>query len=77
VELAAAGVRPERAVDHGVTASLYYLDPDGNEVELYASLAHPKPIALDERTPWDPRSLADARAAGADEAGLFGLLRGA
>jgi len=26
------------ATDHGVTHSLYILDPDGNELELYADI---------------------------------------
>jgi catechol-2,3-dioxygenase len=30
-----AGVRITGASDHGVTHSLYILDPDGNEIELY------------------------------------------
>ena len=33
--LAEAGVRMVGASDHTVTHSLYILDPDGNEVELY------------------------------------------
>lgn len=49
------------AADHGVTHSLYILDPDGNELELYADvsdawrhdpsaiLAPPKPLHLDDR----------------------------
>lgn len=34
-ELEAAGVQFVGAADHGVTHSLYILDPDGNELELY------------------------------------------
>jgi catechol 2,3-dioxygenase len=33
--LAAAGVAPEGAADHGVSEALYLRDPDGNGVELY------------------------------------------
>ncbi|WP_435158902.1 VOC family protein [Amycolatopsis sacchari] len=33
-ELAAADIRPVTPVQHGVTTSLYYRDPDGNHVEL-------------------------------------------
>ena len=33
--LEAEGVRIVGKADHGVTHSLYILDPDGNEVELY------------------------------------------
>ena len=32
--LAARGVRPAWAVNHGPTLSLYYADPDGNQAEL-------------------------------------------
>ncbi len=34
VRLAAGGVRPHFTVDHGMTTSFYYADPDGNSVEL-------------------------------------------
>jgi catechol-2,3-dioxygenase len=33
-DLAAAGIAPRVPVQHGVTTSLYYRDPDGNMVEL-------------------------------------------
>ena len=33
-ELAAKGIRPATPVQHGVTTSLYYRDPDGNKVEF-------------------------------------------
>jgi catechol-2,3-dioxygenase len=32
--LNAEGIRPARAMDHGSSTSLYYVDPDGNQVEL-------------------------------------------
>ena len=32
--LAAGGIRPFRSIDHGPTTSMYYMDPDGNRVEL-------------------------------------------
>jgi catechol-2,3-dioxygenase len=32
--LKAEGIRPHFAVDHGMTTSFYYADPDGNSVEL-------------------------------------------
>ena len=32
--LKAAGIEPLTPIQHGVTTSLYYRDPDGNEVEL-------------------------------------------
>jgi catechol-2,3-dioxygenase len=57
--LEATGTRLIGSADHGVTHSLYILDPDGNEVELYIDVADmdwrtdpslmfsaPKPLAL-------------------------------
>ncbi len=38
-ELKAQGVVIVGAADHGVTHSLYILDPDGNELELYADVS--------------------------------------
>lgn len=38
-ELQDAGVRIVGTADHGVTHSLYILDPDGNELELYADVS--------------------------------------
>ena len=32
--LKAAGILPHACLDHGMTTSLYYVDPDGNSVEL-------------------------------------------
>jgi catechol-2,3-dioxygenase len=32
--LAILGIRPHMTLDHGLTTSLYYVDPDGNSVEL-------------------------------------------
>ena len=32
--LKTAGIRPHRCVNHGVTTSMYYHDPDHNQVEL-------------------------------------------
>ncbi len=37
-ELELAGVSLAGTADHGVTHSLYLLDPDGNELELYADV---------------------------------------
>jgi catechol-2,3-dioxygenase len=34
VRLEAVGVLPHSVLDHGMTLSFYYLDPDGNSVEL-------------------------------------------
>jgi catechol-2,3-dioxygenase len=39
VELQKAGVTVVGATDHTVTHSLYILDPDGNEIELYIDVA--------------------------------------
>jgi catechol 2,3-dioxygenase len=36
LRLKAEGIRPHFAVDHGMTTSFYYADPDGNSVELQA-----------------------------------------
>jgi catechol-2,3-dioxygenase len=38
-DLRAKGVHIVGATDHGVTHSLYILDPDGNELELYADVS--------------------------------------
>jgi len=38
-QLQAAGVAIVGATDHTVTHSLYILDPDGNEIELYIDVA--------------------------------------
>ena len=38
-ELKGKGVEIVGASDHGVTHSLYILDPDGNELELYADVS--------------------------------------
>lgn len=38
-ELRERGVHTVGATDHGVTHSLYILDPDGNELELYADVS--------------------------------------
>jgi catechol-2,3-dioxygenase len=34
LRLEAAGITPHQCINHGFTTSLYYLDPDGNEVEI-------------------------------------------
>ena len=36
VRLAAAGIEPHACLDHGMTTSMYYVDPDGNSLELQA-----------------------------------------
>ena len=35
VRLAEAGIKPERCVNHRLSTSFYYSDPDGNGVELF------------------------------------------
>jgi catechol 2,3-dioxygenase len=47
-ELVRAGVRMVGTADHGMTHSLYILDPDGNELELYAD--------VDDHWKEDPRA---------------------
>jgi catechol 2,3-dioxygenase len=37
-ELEAAGVKILGMTDHGVTHSIYFEDPDGNELEIYADV---------------------------------------
>ena len=37
-ELIAIGVPVESTVEHNVTRSMYFLDPDGNRVELYCDM---------------------------------------
>lgn len=39
--LSAAGIRPIAPVNHGMTLSLYYADPDGNQVELQVDTMTP------------------------------------
>ncbi|SFN99248.1 Glyoxalase/Bleomycin resistance protein/Dioxygenase superfamily protein [Variovorax sp. PDC80] len=48
VRLKAAGILPHRTIVHGPTVSMYYSDPDGNEVELQIDVF---PTA-DESTAW-------------------------
>lgn len=36
VRLHTAGIEPHMSLDHGMTLSCYYVDPDGNSVELQA-----------------------------------------
>ncbi|MGI9646239.1 MAG: VOC family protein [Ilumatobacteraceae bacterium] len=39
--LAAAGIMPIAPINHGMTLSLYYADPDGNQVELQVDTMTP------------------------------------
>jgi catechol-2,3-dioxygenase len=75
-ELAGRGVQPKVPVQHGVTTSLYYRDPDGNFVELQSD-NFPTPEQATEymlgeeyaRDPlgplFDPQAMRAARADGA------------
>jgi catechol-2,3-dioxygenase len=73
--LATSGIEPLTPIQHGVTTSLYYRDPDGNLVELqidnFASAAEATDymlgteFAADPIGPaFDPRAMASALAAG-------------
>jgi catechol 2,3-dioxygenase len=82
VRLKEAGIEPHMSLDHGMTLSFYYVDPDGNSVELQCDIFG----AWDRSTHWmttsaefaanpigapvDGDSLIDARAAGASQAEL-------
>ena len=53
-DLLVAGVQIVGSADHGVTHSLYILDPDGNELELYVDVSDawkldPKAVAAPVR----------------------------
>jgi catechol 2,3-dioxygenase len=78
VRLAGHGILPHACLDHGMTMSLYYLDPDANSVELqcdvFGDWAKSKEFMLTSPVfesnpigvPVDPDLLVAARAAGAD-----------
>lgn len=79
--LSAAGIEPLTPVQHGVTTSLYYRDPDGNMVEMqidnFASpeeataYMHGPEFAADPIGPaFDPRAMRDALLAGTPVAEL-------
>lgn len=71
------GLEPHVALDHGMTISFYYLDPDGNSVELQVDnfgdwTESSRWMATSEEfqknpigTEVNPQDLVDARAAGA------------
>ncbi len=70
------GIEPHASLDHGMTLSLYYVDPDGNSVELQVdtfgdwskSSAYMQESADFKRdpigTPFDPKKIMDAWKAG-------------
>jgi catechol 2,3-dioxygenase len=76
------GITPHACLDHGLTTSLYYIDPDGNSVELQADNFG----SWDDSSEWmrtapefqtnpigintDPDQLLEAWKAGADQAEL-------
>ena len=75
--LKALGILPHMSLDHGMTTSFYYLDPDGNSVELqYDNFGDWRASSEWMRTsdafarnpigvPVDPAKMVEARAAGA------------
>lgn len=81
LELKAEGIEPRVPVQHGVTTSLYYRDPDGNTVELQVDnfgtpdeatdYMHGPEYAADPIGPsFDAEELARAYKAGAPESEL-------
>jgi catechol 2,3-dioxygenase len=74
--LKAKGIRPHAALDHGLTMSFYYLDPDGNSLELQydnfgdwaksTEFIRSAPEFAEEPIgkPVDPEAIAEALAAG-------------
>jgi catechol-2,3-dioxygenase len=77
VRLKALGIEPHASLDHGLTTSLYYLDPDGNSLELQADnfgswqesaewmRTSPQFVANPIGMPIDPEQMLAARQAGA------------
>ena len=73
VRLKRLGVAPVWAADHGVSISIYYLDPDYNRVELTANnysdewtaTEHMKVSSGFAAAPFDPDKMVAARKAGA------------
>ena len=74
VRLKEAGITPIAPINHGMTLSLYYADPDGNQCELQvdtmsvaeaeAFMASPVFEANPIGVPYDPDDLVARRAAG-------------
>lgn len=72
--LKAAGIEPILPINHGMTVSLYYADPDGNQVELQVDVMDPETAeafmagdvfaANPLGVPLDPDDLVARRAAG-------------
>ncbi len=71
------GIEPHATLDHGMTTSFYYADPDGNSVELQHDnfgdwqkskewmRASPQMLANPIGVPVDPEKMIEARKAGA------------
>src|SRR5581483_3246501 len=81
VRLKGEGILPHACLDHGMTISLYYVDPDGNSVELQADafgdwarssafLSTDSFVGNPIGMPFDPDQMVAARDAGADAAEL-------
>jgi len=76
LRLRAQGIEPTGCLDHGLTVSFYYVDPDGNSVELQADsygdwAQSTEFMRSDERfaadpigQPVDPQDLVEARRSG-------------
>jgi catechol 2,3-dioxygenase len=77
VRLKALGIEPHASLDHGMTTSFYYLDPDGNSVEQQSDnfgswqestkwmRTAPQFVANPIGMPIDPEQMLAARQAGA------------
>lgn len=77
--LKARGIEPHMALDHGMTTSIYYVDPDGNSVELQSDnfgdwresweWMRSSPEFADDPIGkfFDPQKMLDAQRAGASE----------
>ena len=82
VRLKEVGIKPHASLDHGMTTSMYYVDPDGNSVELQADnfgswqessewmRTSPDFAANPIGMPFDPEQMVAARQAGASFAEL-------
>ena len=76
IRLSEAGIEPDRCLDHGMTMSMYYVDPEGNGVEIQVDVFQDwgkskewmwasQEFAADQVGPlFDPRKIVAARAEG-------------
>lgn len=82
-----AGLTPAYCLDHGMTLSMYYVDPDGNKVELQADCFESKADAVrfmgtkafaanPRGVQYDPDELLQRLEAGETEAGLLAGMLG-